>query len=91
MKHVVSVSIGSSKRDHKIEVELLGEKILIERRGTDGDLERAAQMLKELDGESTRSAWAGWTCISLLGDVAMCCATPSASPVSHRQTPSRGR
>lgn len=50
MKHVVSVSIGSSQRDHKIEVELLGEKLLIERRGTDGSLERAAQLLRELDG-----------------------------------------
>ena len=50
VKHVVSVSIGSSKRDHKVEVELLGEKILIERRGTDGDLDRAAEMIRGLDG-----------------------------------------
>ena len=51
MKRVVSVSIGSSKRDHRIEVELLGETVSIERRGTDGDLDRAARMIRELDGK----------------------------------------
>lgn len=50
MKHVVSVSVGSSKRDHRVEIELMGEKIVIERRGTDGDLARAARMIRELDG-----------------------------------------
>jgi hypothetical protein len=51
MKRAVSVSIGSSKRDKRVEVELLGEKVLIERIGTDGDMEKAAQMYKELDGK----------------------------------------
>jgi hypothetical protein len=51
MKHAVSISIGTSKRDKAIEVELLGEKILIERRGTDGDMEKAAQLYRELDGK----------------------------------------
>jgi hypothetical protein len=50
MKRAVSVSIGSSKRDKAVEVTLLGEKIRIERIGTDGDMEKAAQLLKELDG-----------------------------------------
>lgn len=50
MKHVVSVSIGSSRRDHRVELELLGERICIERRGTDGDLDRAAELIRELDG-----------------------------------------
>jgi len=50
VKHVVSVSIGSSKRDHRVEIELLGERVLIERRGTDGDLNRAARLIRELDG-----------------------------------------
>lgn len=51
MKRAVSVSIGSSKRDKAVEVELLGEKIRIERIGTDGDMEKAAQLYKELDGK----------------------------------------
>ena len=51
MKRAVSVSIGSSKRDKAVEVTLLGEKIRIERIGTDGDMEKAAQLFKELDGK----------------------------------------
>ena len=50
MKRAVSISIGTSKRDKAVEVELLGEKISIERIGTDGDMEKAAQRYKELDG-----------------------------------------
>ena len=50
MKRAVSVSLGSSKRDKKVEVELLGEQVSIERIGTDGDMEKAAQLYKELDG-----------------------------------------
>jgi len=51
MKRAVSVSIGSSKRDKTVEVELLGERVRIERIGTDGDMEKAAQLYKELDGK----------------------------------------
>lgn len=51
MKRAVSISIGSSKRDKVVELELLGEKITIERRGTDGDMEKAALLYKELDGK----------------------------------------
>lgn len=51
MKRAVSISIGSSKRDKAVEVELLGEKVSIERIGTDGDMEKAAQLYKELDGK----------------------------------------
>lgn len=51
MKRAVSISIGSSKRDKVVEVDLLGEKVRIERIGTDGDMEKAAQLFKELDGK----------------------------------------
>jgi len=50
MKRAVSVSIGSSKRNKAVEVTLLGEKISIERIGTDGDMEAAALKYQELDG-----------------------------------------
>ncbi|MFP4498847.1 MAG: quinate 5-dehydrogenase [Vulcanimicrobiota bacterium] len=50
MKKIVSVSLGSSKRDHEVEVELLGEKFNISRHGTDGDFNKARKILKELDG-----------------------------------------
>jgi len=51
MKRAVSISIGSSKRDKSVEIEFLGEKVVIERIGTDGDMEAAAQRYKELDGK----------------------------------------
>lgn len=51
MKHVVSISLGSSKRNHRVEAEFLGEKFLIERIGTDGDMNRAIEMIRELDGK----------------------------------------
>ncbi|MBV9402949.1 MAG: quinate 5-dehydrogenase, partial [Candidatus Eremiobacteraeota bacterium] len=50
MKTVVSVSLGSKSRDHRAEVELLGERFDISRVGTDGKLEAAVQRLHELDG-----------------------------------------
>ncbi|HCR71346.1 MAG TPA: quinate 5-dehydrogenase [Anaerolineae bacterium] len=52
MKHAVSVSIGSSKRNKSVEVNLLGEPIRIERIGTDGDMEAAALKFQELDGKA---------------------------------------
>ena len=50
MKRAVSISLGSSKRNKAVEVDLLGEKVSIERIGTDGDMEAAAQLYKEMDG-----------------------------------------
>jgi hypothetical protein len=51
MKHAVSISLGSSKRNKAVEVTLLGEKVSIERIGTDGDMEKAARLYQELDGK----------------------------------------
>jgi hypothetical protein len=51
MKRAVSISIGSSKRNKAVTVNLLGEDISIERIGTDGDMEAAALKYKELDGK----------------------------------------
>lgn len=51
MKRAVSISIGSSKRDKAVEATLLGERVSIERIGTDGDMEAAALKYKELDGK----------------------------------------
>ncbi len=51
MKRAVSISIGSSRRDKTAEIELLGERIRLERIGTDGDMERAARLFQELDGQ----------------------------------------
>jgi hypothetical protein len=51
MKHAVSISIGSSKRDKTVEITLLGEKVRLERIGTDGDMKKAAQLYKAMDGK----------------------------------------
>jgi hypothetical protein len=51
MKRVVSVSLGSSKRDKKVEVEFLGERFAIERVGVDGDKDRFRRLVGELDGQ----------------------------------------
>lgn len=52
-KHVVSVSIGSSRRNSKAEVELagLGDRFILERIGTDGSWSKAIELVKELDGQ----------------------------------------
>ncbi len=51
IKRAVSISLGSSKRDKAVELDLLDSKVSIERIGTDGDMEKAAQLYKELDGK----------------------------------------
>jgi hypothetical protein len=51
MKKVLSISLGSSIRDHRVETNILGEKFIIERRGTNGDKKEAARLFKELDGK----------------------------------------
>jgi len=51
LKHIISVSLGSSKRDHKVQISLLDEMYTVERVGTDGDLRKALALLKELDGK----------------------------------------
>jgi len=51
MKHIVSVSLGSSKRDHAYETEFMGESFRIERIGTDGDWDKAINLIRDLDGK----------------------------------------
>lgn len=51
MKRVVSVSLGSSARDKRVETEILGERVIIERVGTDGDMERFRALVEDLDGQ----------------------------------------
>lgn len=51
MRRIVSVSIGSSRRDSEAVVNVCGEDFLIERIGTDGDIKKAIEMIEELDGQ----------------------------------------
>lgn len=50
LKKVLSVSLGSSTRDHSVETEFLGEKFFIERIGTNGDMDKAIKIIQERDG-----------------------------------------
>ncbi|NLH99866.1 MAG: quinate 5-dehydrogenase [Chthonomonadales bacterium] len=50
MKRVVSISLGTSKRDKSAVTTIGGEEIRIERIGTDGDKRRFARLVAELDG-----------------------------------------
>lgn len=52
MKRIVSVSLGTSKRNKSVEVTIAGERLLIERIGTDGDLTRFVRLIRELDGKA---------------------------------------
>ena len=51
MKKIVSVSLGSSTRDHRAVVDLLGEAFDISREGVDGKLDAAIKRVEELDGK----------------------------------------
>jgi hypothetical protein len=50
LKRVVSVSLGSSRRDHVARAALFGVEVELSRRGCDGDMERAVALVHELDG-----------------------------------------
>lgn len=49
-KKAVSVSLGSSSRDKGVEIDLLGQPVIMERIGTDGDAQRAETLFTALDG-----------------------------------------
>jgi hypothetical protein len=51
MKRVISISLGSSRRNHTVEMEFAGELCRVERIGTDGDMGLMIEMIKELDGK----------------------------------------
>ena len=51
MKRVVSVSLGSPRRNHDLELEVSGSRLLIQRVGAGGNLEYMAQLLRDLDGK----------------------------------------
>ena len=51
MKRVVSISLGSSNRNKRVETTLRGEPIVLERIGADGDQKRMRQLFLEYDGQ----------------------------------------
>ena len=51
MKRAVSVSLGSSKRNKSVKVRFKNEEVLVERFGTDGDIDKARKLYLDLDGK----------------------------------------
>jgi hypothetical protein len=51
LKWILSVSLGSSLRDHSVETEIMGQSFKIERRGTDGDMKKAIEIITVHDGQ----------------------------------------
>ena len=51
MKHIVSISLGSSTRNKKVTVELGDETITVERIGTDGNTDKANALFRDMDGK----------------------------------------
>jgi len=50
MKRAISISLGSPKRDKCVELTLLGERVRLERIGTNGDEAKARELFRTLDG-----------------------------------------
>lgn len=68
MKRVVSVSLGTSKRNKEHELDILGEAFRIERIGTDGDLAAFAKMFSDLDGKVDALGVGGADIYVVVGD-----------------------
>ena len=47
MKTVISISLGSKSQDYEFTTRLLGERLHVQRLGTDGSVARAAKLLKQ--------------------------------------------
>jgi len=48
---ILSISVGSSARDHTTKHVFLGQECELSRQGTDGDFEKAVQRYRDLDGK----------------------------------------
>lgn len=51
MKHILSVSLGNSARDFSLQTQLWAEDIRLERRGTNGNMLAAQQLIQQMDGQ----------------------------------------
>ena len=51
MKHILSVSLGSDSRDSSVIQNFLGQDILIERKGTNGNKDKLCELIRQYDGK----------------------------------------
>ena len=50
IKQILGVSLGASERDHRLELEIEGQRVSLQRLGCDGDLQRALTLCRKHDG-----------------------------------------
>lgn len=50
MRQAISVSLGSSRNNYTLELDLAGERVVLRRLGMDGDIPRMAALLRQLSG-----------------------------------------
>ncbi|NNJ10996.1 serine carboxypeptidase [Chloroflexales bacterium ZM16-3] len=67
MKRVVSISLGSSARDYRFTATILGRNIEIQRIGTNGDIARAGELIREHDGQVDAISLGGLTPVFRVG------------------------
>ncbi len=73
LKHVVSISLGSSTRDSSVRLRLGEWDVLIERIGTDGNLKKAAAMLEQWDGKADAIGLGGTDLYVYVGEKGIRC------------------
>lgn len=67
MKQVVSISLGPRARDSRWETTLWGQQFLVRRLGTDGDVDEAARLVAEHDGQVDAIALGGMNIVFEVG------------------------
>ena len=67
-KTVISISIGSSQRDATGSILLGDTQVLLERKGTDGDMDEAARLLQFYDGKVDAMGLGGTDLYLVAGD-----------------------
>ncbi|MGB9886717.1 MAG: quinate 5-dehydrogenase [Moorellales bacterium] len=87
MKRAVSVSLGTSRRNFTVRLELFGQEIEVRRIGCDGDLRRLKAHLRELDGRVDAIGLGGMNFAYRVGN--RCFPVPQAQAVRClvRETP----
>jgi predicted amino acid dehydrogenase len=67
MKRIVSISLGSSARDYRFTTTLLGRPVEVERIGANGDVARAAELVRSFDGRADAIGLGGLTPVFRVG------------------------
>ena len=87
MKRVVSISLGSSKRDKRVNANFFGTDFEIARIGTDGDTVKYRQLVSEMDGKVDAFGVGGADIYLYAGDQRYTFREPLSWMAGAKQTP----